>query len=241
MEITRLETTHSTNSWVGDHANELKAPQLVYSYEQTAGRGQRGNAWESAPGMNITATLFFKPENFPASDQFSISEGIALAITDFLKTLGVETTVKWPNDIYAGNRKICGILVEHVVMGHNISRTIAGFGININQTDFKSDAPNPVSVKMLTGKNYDIDKIIPLLAEHLEKVFYRIQDPEYLHEEFKDRLWRKDGEYHLFYDKKKDEQISALISDVEPSGMLLLTTDEGEERKYAFKEVEYLL
>lgn len=241
MEILKLDSVDSTNTWISQNEKELPEVALVYAEAQIAGRGQRGNSWESEPGKNITASLIFHPEEFRAVNQFTISEAIAMAIVSFLKDYGVEATIKWPNDIYAGDKKICGILVEHVVTGKNIQRTIAGMGININQTEFLSDAPNPVSLTMLTGKTYNVEALVRNLALHLEKAIKNLDESEKIHSEFKGLLWRKGKDLHPYNDKIRGEKIMAAIEDVERSGMLILITSTGEIRKYAFKEVEFVL
>lgn len=146
-----LEEVSSTNTWLAQHADELLHLTMVTAERQTAGRGQRGNSWESEPGANLTFSLLIRPEGVPARSQFSISEATALAVTDLLAIYGVKATVKWPNDIYVGDRKICGILIEHAVMGTSIMHSIIGAGLNVNQTRFVSDAPNPVSLLQLTA------------------------------------------------------------------------------------------
>ena len=241
MNILRLEKADSTNTWVSQHENEVASPAFVYCMEQTAGRGQRGNSWESQPGKNITASVIFHPHNFNASQQFAISEAIALAIVDFLKSLEIDAKIKWPNDIYVGDQKICGILVEHVVTGKNISRTIAGFGININQENFYSDAPNPVSAKILTGKEYNLELLIPELANSLENYIIRLSEPEIFHDSFLSLLWRGDGNIYNFFDRIRNEKIKARIDSVGKEGVMTLSTEKGEKRTYAFKEVEFIL
>ena len=243
MDILRIDTADSTNTWLTQHEKEIAETVLVYCDCQTAGRGQRGNSWESEPGKNITASIIFHPKDFPANLQFRISEAVSLAIIDFLKHYGVEAKIKWPNDVYVGDKKICGILVEHVVTGMNISRCIAGIGININQKKFKSDAPNPVSLIQLTGKENDIHEGVKLLGKCLEKNIISLgtEVDSIFHSEFISSLWRKDNKYHSFKDRKKDEIIEAYILDVGPDGFLTLVKKDGERRKYAFKEVEYIL
>lgn len=242
MQRIFLEETDSTNNWIANHDNELSSPCLVWCGRQTAGRGQRGNSWESAPGMNFTGTFLLRPQNFPASSQFIMSEAVAMAVVYALSDYGIQAMVKWPNDIYVGDRKICGILIEHVVMGKNITRTIAGIGVNLNQTEFLSDAPNPVSVKMLTGKTYSVENFAENLGNYLE---YFTQDfinrPEILHQKFMDCLWRYDGKRHPFRDKQTGELINAEISGIFNDGRLHLTTSDGDEKLYAFKEVEFIL
>lgn len=241
MKIVRLDSTDSTNSWIARNESSLSSPTLVYCNDQTAGRGQKGNSWESEPGKNITASLYFIPKDFLAVRQFEISEALALAIVGFLKEKGVDPMIKWPNDIYVGDQKICGILIEHVVTGKNITRTIAGFGININQTKFLSDAPNPVSLRQLTGRDFNIDECVNSLIIHLNKFLDALNISTHLHQNFLDSLWRKDGNFHSFFDRRNNEQILARIHDVETDGSLLLSTSSGEKRKFFFKEVEFIL
>ncbi|MCH5230538.1 MAG: biotin--[acetyl-CoA-carboxylase] ligase [Muribaculaceae bacterium] len=241
MKTVCLDSTDSTNSWVALHEKELEPTSLVYCLNQTAGRGQRGNSWESQPGMNITASLIFHPENFPAARQFAISEAIALAIVEFISLFGVEAKVKWPNDIYVGDRKICGILVEHSVTRREISRTIAGFGININQTRFLSDAPNPVSLAQITGETYSLESCIAALAPILERHIQNLSHQESLHADFLRLLWRNDGHPYLFFDKKNNKPLHAFISNVEPDGTLRLLSSDGATHSFAFKEVEFIL
>ena len=241
MDIIRLDTTDSTNNWLTRHEKGMTSPLLVYCVNQTAGRGQRGNSWESQAGMNITASMLFHPKAFHAMHQFSISEAISLAIVEFLRDYGIDAKVKWPNDIYVDDKKISGILVEHTVNGYNITRSIAGFGININQTHFISDAPNPVSLKMLTGKNYDLPPLIDNLSLHLQNYLLLLSRRDFLHDSFLKILWRNDGEFHSFSDKKMNELIRAKIMTVAPEGYLCLELESGEVREYAFKEVEFIL
>ena len=258
MEVIEIKETESTNSWLAARAGEMMADTLVYAIGQTAGRGQRGNSWESEPGMNLTASALLHPEGIEPCRQFLISEGVALAVCDLLSDLGVETMVKWPNDIYAGDRKICGILIEHAIMPKRIMHTIAGAGININQTVFLSDAPNPVSVKQLTDREYDIPEVAAAFAAKLEARMRQVMDeaaggartPESdgnvfpdstIHKEFMNRLWRGDGRLYPFFDRKQGERIEAKIADVAADGILSLETSEGDLRRYAFKEVEFIL
>ncbi len=151
MKILLLEETDSTNTYVSVHADSLDDMTLVAAHSQTAGRGQRGNSWESEPGRNICATLFHRPAGVPARVQFAVSEATALGVADMLAHYGIEARVKWPNDVYVGDRKICGILIENAVAGCDLLHCRIGIGLNVNQTVFRSDAPNPVSMAMLLG------------------------------------------------------------------------------------------
>ena len=228
MKIICLDTVGSTNNWIAEHEQDLDSPVIVRSIVQNSGRGQRGNSWESEPGKNFTGSLLIRPVAFPASSQFYISEAAALAIIKTLEEYGIESRIKWPNDIYVGDKKICGILVEHSILGRNITRSIIGMGINLNQEVFISDAPNPVSMKMITGKDYDLDEFSGKLGENLE-IFFRDGDAASMHERFLNKLWRHDGIYYQFKDKKTDEVIMAMIHSVASDGVLTLLTPAGEK------------
>lgn len=244
MRIIWVDSCPSTNSYVASMP-DVDGGVVVAARTQTAGRGQRGNSWEAEPGCNLTFSVAWKPEGVLPREQFSISEAVALAVVDLLAEMGVEAKVKWPNDIYVGDRKICGILIEHSVMGLEIDRTIAGVGININQQEFVSDAPNPVSLVMLTGKQYPLQPLLERYAEILQHRLGEIanrEGRETTHKEFKGKMWRNDGNFHPFRDKASGSIYSGRIVDVEDFGYLHVEDEvSGERFKYAFKEVEFLL
>lgn len=242
MNYLRLEEAGSTNSYVIDHAGELSDMTMVWADAQTHGRGQRGNSWESEPGANITASVLVRPQDFPAKAQFSISEATALAVVDALARFGIDAKVKWPNDIYVGDKKICGILIEHAVMGRCVARSVLGIGLNVNQREFLSDAPNPVSMAILGWRSFDLEEVRESLGRALEKRLASINAESGradLHSEFLRRMWRRDGKRHPFTDAATLERFDAEIWDVEPDGMLVLETASGARRRYAFKEVSF--
>lgn len=242
MEILRLAETDSTNSYAAREASRLPDQVLVITDSQTAGRGQRGNSWESEPGCNLTFSLFFRPADFPAREQFALSEAVALAVKAALAPLGVEARVKWPNDIYVGDRKIAGLLLEHKLIGSRIAHTIAGIGLNVNQRRFLSPAPNPVSVWQLTGRETDLSALLDSIAACLESclalAFCEKSRPR-LHAAYMAALWRGEGSYS-YRDVATGEVFTAEIEGVEPMGHLLLRSGQSL-RRYAFKEVEFLL
>ena len=135
---------------------------------QTSGRGQKGNGWESRPGENLTFSMLLKPKAFLPERQFSLSQAVALSVMECLREYGADTKIKWPNDIYAGDRKICGILIENTISGDKLSASIAGIGININQQEFSPAIPNPVSLSLLTGKMHDPFRILESFLEKFE-------------------------------------------------------------------------
>ncbi|MDE6007795.1 MAG: biotin--[acetyl-CoA-carboxylase] ligase [Muribaculaceae bacterium] len=242
MEIISVDVTDSTNSLVKELAKRGSGECLVYAIEQTAGRGQRGNKWESEPGKNLTASMLLFPKDILPSEQFVISEAVALGVVDILGEMGIDARVKWPNDIYVGDRKISGILIEHAVMGRSIMHTVAGIGLNLNQSKFISDAPNPVSVVQLNGKECDVSKAAVSLAEAVKRrIPLDKMEMRLLHEEFLSKLWRGDGNLHPFLDKNSGKRFRGKIMDVGLDGLLRVMDDEDTLHDYAFKEVEFLL
>ncbi|MBQ2074888.1 MAG: biotin--[Muribaculaceae bacterium] len=146
-----LQETASTNDYIKRNAQILPTGTVIIAVRQTAGRGQKGNSWEAEPGKNVTLSLLVKRPNVEVKEQFAISEAVSLAIVDELENYASGFKIKWPNDIYYGNRKIGGILIEHTLDAKGIEYTIAGVGLNINQQVFVSGAPNPVSLFQITG------------------------------------------------------------------------------------------
>ena len=169
----RLDTCSSTNSELAAIADSMPAGTVVSCREQSAGRGQRGNSWEAEPGRNLTFSILLRPQLIDASRQFELSMIVSLAIVRSLDSILAQSgckercTVKWPNDIYIGDRKVCGILIENALSGLSIDRSIAGIGINVNQLVFRSDAPNPVSLIHLTGIEISVGEMLETVAESI--------------------------------------------------------------------------
>lgn len=241
MEILWIEETDSTNNWIKSNPDAVHPMTLVAAYDQTAGRGQRGNSWESEPGKNLTFSFYFTPGNVSPADQFIISEAVSLAMARSLSHFDIRAEVKWPNDIYVGDRKICGILIENSISSERISRCIVGIGLNVNQERFVSDAPNPVSMTMVTGEKNDLEEVLRCVGRHIKAYLMCLSDRRDLHREYRGNLWRRTG-WHAFRDTATGEYFPASIEDVEPRGHLILRHLDSEDlRRYAFKEVEFIL
>ncbi len=177
MRIEWLDECVSTNTQVTEYP--LSEEGVIVAVRcQTGGRGQKGNSWEAQPGKNLTFSAMWKPRGIAAREQFSISEAVALAVVDFLEDAGINAKVKWPNDIYVDDRKICGILIEHSVMGTEISRTIAGVGINVNQREFLSGAPNPVSMASIAGTEFPTERLLEDFEMKLRRRLSQISGSE---------------------------------------------------------------
>ncbi len=236
-----LHDTASTNTYLKRMANILPAGTVVYTHNQTAGRGQKGNSWEAEPGKNITMSMLIKQPAVKAMEQFYISEAVAVAIATVLNRYTPGFVVKWPNDIYHNDRKACGILIEHTLAGGGIAFSILGAGININQTEFVSDAPNPVSLAQLTGTQHDVEEVMREVGNEIERLTqFTPQSCALLHERFLAMLYRNDGKEHPF-ELPDGTQFQATIHTVLPDGTLQLRTADGTVTGYAFKEVKHVV
>lgn len=236
-----LNETASTNTYLKSVATTLPSGTVVYTHNQTAGRGQRGNSWEAQPGKNITMSMLIHKPAVPVPLQFYISEAVAVAIVRVLNRYTPGFKVKWPNDIYHGDRKVCGILIEHVLGSVGISYTIIGAGININQTEFLSDAPNPVSLAQLTGEQYDVEALMREVCQEIESFTQFVpEECLQLHDEYMSLLYRGDGGEYPFA-LPDGTQFQAAIHLVLPDGTLQLRTRDGVISNYLFKEVKHLI
>lgn len=234
--IVRLDETDSTNQWLRD-SEKLTAnseqPRAVIADYQTAGRGCGTNTWESERGKNLLFSMLIHPVEVPAAKQFRISMAISMAILDALEQHIGDVSIKWPNDIYWRNGKLGGILIENRLQGGCIKDCIIGVGLNVNQETFHSDAPNPVSLKQIHGQETDREQLLRDILARFEA--YLSQD---LKVRYLSRLYRRKG-FHPYADK--DGVFMAEIIDVEDDGHLLLRDDNGRDRRYAFKEVQFII
>ena len=196
---------------------------VIPTPRQTAGRGQRGNSWEMEPDKNLAFSYLLKNPAVAPAEQFYISEAASLAVVDALSDILPGVTVKWPNDIYYGDRKLAGMLIEHSLTSTKISQTIIGIGLNVNQQKFISDAPNPVSLSQITGREHDLTELLHAICNRIEE-----------------HLYRHDGAMHPFA-LPGGEQIEATIADVHRDGILTLRHADGTMHDYAFKEVAFVI
>ncbi|MBB3186838.1 biotin--[acetyl-CoA-carboxylase] ligase [Microbacter margulisiae] len=242
--IIRLRETLSTNSYLKEliltQRDTLSEGMVVYADFQAKGRGQAGNFWESEDGENILASIYFSPNHIEPSRQFMLSQLISLALVNLLEEEISDVSIKWPNDIYWKEKKLAGILIENELMGNRIVHSVVGIGLNVNQIHFQSDAPNPVSLSMITGKQYDREPLLHRLIERLYTYYMRVLRDEIpnLDEEYQSHLFWKDG-FHRF--EQHDEIFSARIVNVQPNGQLVLQRQDGKLLKCAFKEVRFVL
>ena len=242
IRIKWLEEADSTNNVLLGHIPDYDNLSVVAAVNQTAGRGQRGNRWISAPGDNLTFSLLLKPERLPAREVMAITCLATLTVRDTLRGEGVPAVIKWPNDIYVGKRKICGMLVENGLAGPDIAWSVVGIGINLNQTQFPGEVLNPISLKRLTGRSYALEPFLEKVCGELEKRLPELDSREGrdgLREAYERDLFQKDSPA-TYRDLATGEEFSGIIRGITPEGLLRVEA-EGHERTFGFKEVGYIL
>ncbi len=242
-EIHFVRDIESTNTYASKLLDNEPSPvegTIIYTNFQSAGRGQMGNRWESEDGKNLLLSVIIYPDMILPEDQFLISGIVTLGICDFLKNYLPIFTIKWPNDIYAGNDKIAGVLIENSINDGKIENSIIGIGLNLNQTIFKSDAPNPVSLKMITGKDYNIEKCLKQLAACLDKRYKQVLAGKEIQvkEDFNSHLYRI-NEWHKF--SASGKIFTGRIKGVSDNGHLLVETIDGTTSSFSFKEIIFII
>jgi len=229
VPLIHINETNSTNNYLQSLCSEQKVEELtvVVADFQTSGRGQRGNSWESAPGKNLLFSTVIFPDFLEARRQFLISQIISLAIKEEL-------------DTYTTDKKICGMLIENDLMGRNISQSIIGIGININQEIFHSSAPNPVSLLQITEEEHDLFEILKNIMLRIQSYYSLLKkgDTTSIACQYEKSLFRREGMHRY---KDANGEFLARIVCVEPEGKLILEDEKLIKRGYMFKEVEYLL
>nr|WP_319270617.1 biotin--[acetyl-CoA-carboxylase] ligase [uncultured Draconibacterium sp.] len=231
----------STNNYAKQLVKE-KAAQgtVVLAHYQDSGRGQVGNFWESEPNKNLLFSVLLYPGFLEAGKQFYISKIVSLALVEVLKEHINDVKIKWPNDIYVGEKKIGGILIENTVKGITLDSSIVGVGVNVNQEQFLSDAPNPVSMKQLLKNDFDIHEILKAFLQKLENYIEVLREGrlEKVDAEYFQSLFRNEG----FYPYQKDgKAFSARIAGIGSFGQLQLEEPDGNVTEYMFKEVEFVI
>jgi BirA family biotin operon repressor/biotin-[acetyl-CoA-carboxylase] ligase len=235
-----LPSCHSTNDIAAEKIQNSPTfdGTIVITSDQTAGRGQRGNSWEAIPGQNITMSVILKPDFLSAASQFSLNIAVSLGVYEFLsKYVAENLSVKWPNDIYLGNRKMGGILIENSLSGSRLSYSIIGIGLNINQLNFNHE--KAISLRLATRQDeFDLEMLIGELCVSLEKYYLQLKNGHAARqkEQYLKILYRF-GETHTF--SKDGRQFPGMIIGIADSGQLMLEA-EGKVQYFDFKEVAFV-
>lgn len=245
-KVIRLDEVDSTNRWLRENAADEAATMVCVADFQTAGRGCGTNSWESERGKNLLFSLLIRPEGIEARRQFQISMATALAVSDAMGDFGIKNIrVKWPNDIYWNDRKLCGMLIENRLSSTAIRDSIIGIGLNVNQTEFHfpqaadydpMTSPNPVSMRQILGHDIDREMVLRSIVGHL-KICACMTD--YTRMRYNALLYWRDGQQHRFRDG--EGYFQAEVLEVDELGKLLLKKDDGQVVSYAFKEIQFIV
>lgn len=247
LNIISVEKVDSTNKFTYNLLQKQRPAEgtIIIAKNQYAGKGQGKNSWESKSGKNLTLSIILYPDFLYADQQFILNKAISIAIYNFIKTFikDKEISIKWPNDIYADKKKIAGILINNTIIGNNINYSIIGLGININQQKFSSSAPNPVSLKNITGIDYDINECLKKLYDFIEKVYIQLKAGDF--EEIRDNYLNKNFQYKIWNKYLyKNKIITAKIINISQYGKLILEKKEILKNSIiecANKKIKYLI
>ena len=244
INIIRVAETDSTSKEIvrelGDGAQSSKYISVLSADYQTAGRGQLGSRWEAERGKNLLFSLMAWPVGVPVGRQFRLSQAMAVAVRDALASYADGFTIKWPNDIYFGGGKVCGTIIETTWKGGMVERFVMGVGINVNQRVFLGDAPNPLSLWQIVGRETDRDELLGRVLERFAALYGLLQagdETEVVRCYDNHLLWREG--MHRYSDS--DGEFEAEFVSVAPDGRLTLRDADGRERRYYFKELKHVL
>lgn len=236
-----LNTTTSTNLHLKQLISTEKLPDetIVITRNQTEGKGQMGNSWESEIDKNLTFSLLLYPL-IEAENMFLVSKAVSLGIVNALNRIKKGFCIKWPNDIYFDNKKICGILIENQLIGSKIKYSIIGIGLNVNQQVFLSNAPNPVSLYHIIERETELNLLLNQVLQEISFWYNLLKEGkiEKINNRYFSFLFRKKGYYPY---SSQGEQFNARINHIANDGELQLITEAGLERYFYFKEVEFVL
>ena len=234
-----IDETISTNLLLEDMCRETVLPEgfVVCADFQTVGKGQQGNSWEAEKGKNLLFSLLLYPKHICIEKQFFISRIVCLGLKNTLSNYVDHITIKWPNDIYWKDKKLSGILIQNTLQDASIKNSIIGIGLNVNQTAFTSDAPNPVSLRQITGKEYDKLSLLAEIHANIMNLYEKSSVVD-IKNEYDKALYRCSG-FHTF--RANNEVFQAKIHSVHSDGLLELETKTGIKQCFYFKEVEFVI
>lgn len=239
--LLEYETLESTNTFTQDLVSKSNPSEgtVVFTHYQTAGKGQYGRKWESNEGQNITLSIVLTPSFLQIRDQFYLNIITSLAVANTIEHyIKDQTKIKWPNDVYVGDKKICGILIQNNLSGNKIVNSIIGIGINVNQDRFHPDLPNPMSIKLLTGCDQNLVEIRETLFGELEKVYMQLkaEKQDEIMQEYQERLYRLGVPTNF---QIEDRKVEGIIKSINPSGQLVIDIN-GQLESFSKTEIQYL-
>jgi biotin--[acetyl-coA-carboxylase] ligase len=242
MEIIKLNATNSTNTYLKNLLKEKQVKDLscIWALSQTQGRGQQGAKWISEPGKNLTFSVLKKFENLPSEYHFLLNMEVSLAIFRALKKLYIpDLAVKWANDILSSKKKICGILIENTLHKEQISSSIIGIGLNVNQVFF-NDLPNVSSLQKIMGHPFDLEEVLLLICQELEVSLKSLSPTRFetMLDEYHTHLFRKDKPSTFEY--PNGERFMGYIRGVSHNGQLQVEQEDALMSSFSLKEIKLL-
>lgn len=237
-----LEKTASTNAFLLEMPEKDRVGMVVSAREQTAGKGMGTNTWESAPGMNLTFSMGVDMSFMKAADQFLLSQAVPLGLLDVLDgMLPTESlSVKWPNDLFFGDRKLCGILINSTIRGMEMGVSVVGIGLNVNQLQFQDWPTHPISLKMILGRDVELEPLLHQLVEAVEQRVQQLRTEDGIAKikmDYLNRLYR----YRTWADYEVDGQkVRRFITGIDPFGRLETIDESGKKYVYDIKEVKFV-
>jgi len=242
LRILSFPELPSTNQYLKE-VSEKEKPQegaLVITLNQTQGRGFGQNQWHSQANKNLTFSFILYPKHIKATDQMMLNYFVSLAIVDFLDSLQIKASIKWPNDIYVYDKKISGILIENTIAGEFLHSSIIGIGLNIQEQTFPESLPNPISVFDIKHKNFDLNYCLTQLLENLNQRYFQTQfDKEKLKSSYTEKMYKILVESEFIREDKT--QFEGVILGVDADGKLIVRNKNQEIELFGFKEIEYLI
>lgn len=242
FKIIDYEVLESTNDKAIEicRKEEIADNKVIVAHYQTNGKGQKGNKWESRDSENLTFSIITHPTFIEPQNQFLLNMAVSLSIKDYIQSLEIlGVKIKWPNDIYVNDSKIAGVLIENFIMGRSINDSIIGIGLNINQTKFSDDIPNPVSLKSITGKSYNLadclDSFLVFFCKRYDSIINGSND---IFSDYMKSLYRM-GEKRNY--KYNDEIFAGTIVGVTEYGLIKIQKESGEVQEFDFKEIQYII
>ena len=242
MEIIKLNATNSTNTYLKNLLKEKQVKDLscIWALSQTQGRGQQGAKWISEPGKNLTFSVLKKFENLASEYHFLLNMEVSLAIFRALKKLYIpDLAVKWANDILSSKKKICGILIENTLHKEQISSSIIGIGLNVNQVFF-NDLPNVSSLQKIMGHPFDLEEVLLLICQELEVSLKSLSPTRFetMLDEYHTHLFRKDKPSTFEY--PNGERFMGYIRGVSHNGQLQVEQEDALMSSFSLKEIKLL-
>ncbi|MFD0766496.1 biotin--[acetyl-CoA-carboxylase] ligase [Mucilaginibacter lutimaris] len=237
-----LKEVDSTNTFLKNIlSNSKPVPEgtVIMAEDQFAGRGQRDNTWYAEPGKNLTFSILLNPTFLSAQQQFDLTRAISMGVYDALYPLLRDNLkIKWPNDIYHGDAKLGGMLIENILQGNHIKHSIIGIGLNVNQKSFPPGAVNATSIKKILQRDYELKNILAEICNHIEAYYLHLKAGriDFVRNLYLSRLYWLNEQRRF---KSNGDIFKGVIKNVEPAGMLVINKS-GLEERYNLKEIEFL-